>query len=77
MYRTLNSLGNTLHFLLTAKQYAQAVKQFFRKTLTTTTYTQALHMINANNNSAYLKATDTLKTDETLSKDTKLRQYKY
>ena len=72
----MDSAGNTLDFLLTAKRDAQAAKRFFHKTL------KAVHacsprVITVERNAAYPKAIDELKQKEELPKQVKLRQKKY
>lgn len=76
LYRAVDSEGNTLDFLLTAKRDATAAERFFRKTLNAT-HTQIPRVINVDKNAAYPKATDTLTEDETLPKMVELRQNKY
>ncbi len=76
LYRAVDSAGNTLDFLLTAKRDATAAERFFRKTLNAT-HTQIPRVINVDKNAAYPKATDTLTEDETLPKTVELRQNKY
>jgi transposase-like protein len=76
LYRAVDSKGNTLDFLLTAKRDATAAERFFRKTLSAT-HTQTPRVINVDKNAAYPKAADTLKTKEVLPESTQLRQNKY
>ena len=76
LYRAVDSEGNTLDFLLTAKRDATAAARFFRKTLGAT-HTQTPRVINVDKNAAYPKATDTLTADETLPHTVELRQNKY
>lgn len=76
LYRAVDSEGNTLDFLLTAKRDATAAERFFRKTLGAT-HTQTPRVVNVDKNAAYPKATDTLTADETLPKTVELRQNKY
>ena len=76
MYRAVDSAGNTLDFLLTAKRDAPAAERFFRKTLNAT-HTQTPRVINVDKNAAYPKAALTLTEDETLPKTVELRQNKY
>ncbi len=76
LYRAVDSFGNTIDFLLTAKRDATAAKRFFRKAL------KALHtgcprVISVDQNAAYPKAIDELKAEEELPKQVKLRQKKY
>lgn len=76
LYRAVDSQGNTLDFLLTAKRDALAAKRFFRKTLQAT-HTQEPRVINVEKNAAYPKAIDDLKTKKELSQKVELRQCKY
>lgn len=76
LYRAVDSNGNTLDFLLTAKRDAQAAKRFFRKTLQAT-HTQKPRVINVDKNAAYPKAIDELKEKEELPESVELRQNKY
>ena len=72
----VDSQGNTLDFLLTAKRNAQAAKRFFRKVLNAV-HTQEPHVINVDKNAAYPKAINELKEKEELSLQVELRQRKY
>jgi len=72
----VDSKGNTLDFLLTAKRDAAAAKRFFRKTLQAP-HTQSPRVINVDKNAAYPKAIDKLKQKKELPKQAKLRQKKY
>ncbi len=72
----VDSEGNTLEFMLSAKRDGRAAERFFRKTLNAT-HTLTPRVINVNKNAAYPKATDTLTADETLPKTVELRQNKY
>jgi len=76
LYRTVDSKGNTLDFLLTAKRDAQAARPFLRKVLTAV-QTQSPRVINVDKNAAYPKAIDELKEKEELSEQVELRQNKY
>ncbi len=76
LYRAVDSEGNTLDFMLSAKRDGKAAERFFRKVLKAT-YTQAPRVITVDKNAAYPKAIETLKGDETLSETTELRQKKY
>lgn len=55
LYRAVDSAGNTLDFLLTAKRDALAAKRFFRKTLRAI-HTQTPRVITVDKNPAYPKA---------------------
>jgi IS6 family transposase len=76
LYRAVDSQGNTLDFLLTAKRDAKAAKRFFRKML------KAIHIstprvITVDKNPAYPKAIKELKAAKKLPDIVKLRQIKY
>jgi transposase-like protein len=76
LYRAVDSDGNTLDFLLTAKRDATAAKRFFRKALKAA-HTQGPRVITVDKNAAYPKATDELKTKKELLQSVELRQKKY
>lgn len=76
LYRAVDSDGNTLDFLLTAKRDTSAAKRFFRKALRAA-HTQEPRVINVDKNAAYPKAIDEMKASEELSKSVELRQNKY
>lgn len=76
LYRAVDSDGNTLEFLLTAKRDAQAAKRFLRKALNAI-HTQEPRGINVDKNAAYPKAIDELKEKEELPEQVELRQNKY
>lgn len=76
MDRAVDSNGNTLDFLLTAKRDTQASKRFFRKALNAV-HTQKPRAINVDKNAAYPKPINQLKEKEELSKQVELRQNKY
>lgn len=76
LYRAVDSGGNTLEFMLSAKRDVRAAKRFFRKALSTL-HTQTPRVSNVDKNAAYPPAVDELKADEQLPKTTELRQVKY
>lgn len=76
LYRAVESEGNTLDFMLSAKWNSKAAERFFLKVLKAT-HTQCLRVITVDKNTAYPKAFNTFKGDETLSETTQLRQKKY
>jgi len=76
LYRAVDSLGNTLDFLLCAKRDASAAERFLRKTLNAA-HTQSPRVINVDKNAAYPAAVDELKAEEQLFETTELRQVKY
>ena len=76
LYRAVDSEGNTLDFLLSAKRNTKAAKRFFKKVLNAS-HTIAPRVITVDKNAAYPPAIETLKTDKSLLKATKTRQRKY
>lgn len=76
LYRAVDSLGNTLDFMLSAQRDARAAERFFRKVLKAA-HNSSARVINVDKNAAYPKAIERLKADETLSKTTELRPVKY
>jgi IS6 family transposase len=72
----VDSKGNTLDFMLSAKRNGKAAARFFRKVLKAQ-HTQALRVITVDKNAAYPVAIDALKADETIDQETELRQSKY
>ena len=76
LYRAVDSAGNTLDFLLSAKRDALAAKRFFRKTLKAI-HTQTPRVITVDKNPAYPKAIKELKAAKKLPEGVKLRQIKY
>ena len=76
LYRAVDSEGNTLDFLLTAKRDTNAAKRFFIKVLKGT-HTIEPKVINVDKNPSYPPAIGQLKKSNILPKDTKLRQVKY
>jgi len=76
LYRAVDSTGQTLDFLLTAKRDAQAAKRFSRKALMAV-HNQEPRVINVDKNAAYPKAIDELKEKKKLSKRVELQQNKY
>ena len=76
LYRAVDSMGNTLDFLLTAKRNAKAAKRSFRKTLRAI-HTSSPRVITVDKNPAYPKAIKELKVAKKLPESVKLRQIKY
>lgn len=76
LYRAVDSTGNTLDFLLTAKRDALAAKRFLRKTLKAV-HTSTPRVITVDKNPAYPKAIKELKSAKKLPEIVKLRQIKY
>ena len=76
LYRAVDSEGNTLDFMLSAKRDAKAAKRFLRKVLNAS-HTIEPRVITVDKNAAYPPAIDALKGDEALPKTTETRQSKY
>ena len=76
LYRAVDKEGNTLDFLLTAKQDAKAAKRFLTKALAAE-HTMTPRVINVDKHAAYPVSVDALKEDKVLGEDASLRQSKY
>jgi IS6 family transposase len=76
LYRAVDSEGNTLDFMLSAKRNGKAAARFFRKVLAAK-HTQTPRVITVDKNAAYPVAINELKQDKTLKAETELRQSKY
>jgi len=76
LYRAVDSEGNTLEFMLSAKTDARAAERFFRKALNAE-HNQTPRVINVDKNAAYPPAIDNLIAYQTLTKTTELRPVKY
>jgi transposase-like protein len=76
LYRAVDSAGNTLDFMLSAKRDGKAAARFFRKVLKAQ-HTQTPCVVTVDKNAAYPVAMDKLKADETIAQETELRQIKY
>ncbi len=76
LYRAVDSEGNTLDFLLSAKRDSKAAARFFREVLKGQ-HTHAPRVITVDKNAAYPVAIETLKGDEVIDQETELRQSKY
>ena len=76
LYRAVDSLGNTMEFLLDPRRDAKAARRFFLKTLTAT-HTGEPRVINADKNAAYHLAFAALKAAGSIPEDCELRQSKY
>jgi len=75
-YRAINSEGNTLEFMLSAKRDKKAAMRFFKKALKAK-HNQQPRVINVDKNTAYPTAFEELKKQEILDKDSELRPIKY
>ena len=76
LYRAVDSTGQTIDFLLTAKRDAAAAKRFFRKAFQSPG-NPSPRVINVDKNPAYPAAIRELKAEGTLSKRCRLRQCRY
>ena len=76
LYRAVDSQGNTIDFLLTARRDAEAAKRFFIKALKANHHQQP-RVINVDKNPSYPPAIEQLKKYSILPEDTELRQVKY
>jgi transposase, IS6 family len=72
----VDSTGQTIDFLLTAKRNAAAAKRFFRKALLDPANPQP-RVINVDKNRAYPAAVEELKVEGSLRRCCRLRQCKY
>ena len=76
LYRAVDSNGNTLDFMLSAKRDSSAAKRFLNKVLKAKHSNQP-RVINVDKNAAYTIAVEELKQSGLLSTDCELRQEKY
>jgi len=76
LYRAVDSTGQTIDFMLSAKRDARAAKRFFRKMLKSAKH-QSPRVINVDWNKAYPLAVEELKEEGVLSVASQLRRCKY
>jgi IS6 family transposase len=76
LYRAVDSTGQTIDFMLSAKRDTKAAKRVFRKMLKATSHASP-RVINVDKNQAYPPAVERLKQEGILSNRTQLRQCKY
>ena len=76
LYRAVDSRGQTIDFLLSAKRDAAAAKRFFRKALAQP-HTVNARTITVDKNPAYPKATAEMKRDGELWRFSRLRQIRF
>jgi transposase-like protein len=76
LYRAVDSTGQTIEFLLTAKRDAAAAKRFFRKALSSPG-NPVPRVINVDKNPAFPPAVEALKMEGILPRRVRLRQCKY
>ena len=76
LYRAVDSTGQTIDFMLSAKRDAKAAKRFFRKMLKLPQHSSP-QVINVDRNKAYPPTVEELKDEGVLSVTSQLRQSKY
>jgi transposase, IS6 family len=76
LYRAVDSTGQTIDFMLSAKRDARAAKRFFRKMLKASKH-QPPRVINVDQNRSYPPAVEELKEEGILSIVAQLRRCKY
>jgi IS6 family transposase len=76
LYRAIDSRGQTIDFLLTARRDAEAAKRFFRKALGQP-YTVNPRTITVDKNPAYPKTVADMKADGELRRRSRLRRVRY
>ena len=76
LYRAVDSTGQTIGFMLSAKRDARAVKRFFRKMLKAAPRSSP-RVINVDKNPAYPPAVEELKKEGVLAAPSQLRQRKH
>ena len=75
-YRAVDSAGNTLDFMLSAKRDTKAAKRFLKKVLNAS-HTIEPRVITVDKNAAYPPAIICLKADKSMPETTEARQSKY
>jgi transposase, IS6 family len=76
LYRAVDSTGQTIDFMLSAKRDARAAKRFFRKMLKASKH-QSPRVINVDQNRSYPPAVEELKEEGILSIAAQSRRRKY
>ena len=76
LYRAVDSEGNTLDFMLSAKRDQKAAKRFLKKVLRAR-QNQKPRVINVDKNAAYPPAFEDLKEEKLVEEECELRQVKY
>ena len=76
LYRAVDSDGDTIDFMLSAKRNKKAAKRFFKKALGSN-HNQMPRVITVDKNPAYPPAIDELKNDKILPINVDIRQIKY
>ena len=76
LYRAVDSDGNTIYFMLSAKRNRKAAKRFFKNALSSN-HNQIPRVVTVDKNPAYPIAINELKNDKILPKNVGIRQIKY
>ena len=76
LYRAVDSEGNTLDFMLSARRNQRAAKRFFKKLLKSR-HNKQPRVINVDKNAAYPPAIEELKSEKVLEEKSETRQVKY
>src|ERR1700686_5384391 len=76
LYRAIDSMGQTIDFLLTAKRDPAAAKRFLRKAIEASGNAMP-RVMNVDKNPAYAAAVDALKAEEAIPRRVALRQCRY
>jgi len=76
LYRVVDSDGDTIDFMLSAKRDRKAAKRFFKKALGSN-HNQMPRVIIVDKNASYPIVIDELKNEKKLSKNIEIRQVKY
>jgi transposase-like protein len=76
LYRAIDSEGNTLEFMLSARRDHEAAMRFFKKVLKAK-HNKQPRVINVDKNAAYPPAIEKLKEKKILDNDSELRAIKY
>jgi IS6 family transposase len=77
LYRAVDSTGQPIDFMLSARRDKRAAKRFFRKMLKTAAKGQSPRVINVDKNQAYPPAIEELKNEGVLAATSELSQCKY
>ena len=76
LYRAVDSEGNTLDFMLSARRNKRAAKRFFKKVIKAR-HNRQPRVINVDKNAAYPPAIEELKAEKVLEEKSDIRQVKY
>lgn len=76
LYRAVDSEGNTLDFMLSARRNKQSAKRFFKKVLKAR-HNKQPRVLNVDKNPAYPPGIEELKAEKILQEKSEIRQVKY